>query len=376
MISLRRARDARVTNIRAEGDGSTHRISADVDGDLLWFESDDTELSAAPEAFGSALLLASIHHGRHLVIDAPVSGAWLKNIERLFPIWRDWWGYEGVLPTVASMIDDVSAAIPAKALMFSGGVDSFYSILKGEQHDFLISGHGLDIPLSDASRMARLRYSLMKVSDAVGAQPIVIRTNFREHPAAGRGPLWERIHGGVLAAYGHLLRERVGQLTISSSYGIKTPVPWGSSWMTDPFFSSDRVRIAQYGYEVRREEKIPEIANDPLVQAHLRVCWENRNDSSNCSQCGKCLMTMVSLAEAGVLGEFSGVFDSEDALINRLNATTFLWKHTRPMERAAKRGKLDPRLADAAGRLVKRSRNPRRLREFATRLTYLVDRYV
>jgi hypothetical protein len=146
--------------------------------------------------------------------------------------------------------------------------------------------------------------------------------------------------------------------------------------MTDPFFSSDRVRIAQYGHEVRREEKIPAIAGHSLVREHLRVCWENRNDSGNCSRCGKCLMTMVSLAEAGVLSEFSGVFDGEEALINRLNAMTYLWKHNNPMDRAVKRGRLDPRLADAAGRLVKRSQNARRLREFATRLTYLVDRYV
>ena len=86
-------------------------------------------------------------------------------------------------------------------------------------------------------------------------------------------------------------------------------------------------------------------------------------------------MTMVSLAEAGVLSEFSGVFDDEEALIDRLNSMTFLWKHNNPMDRAVKRGRLDPRLADAARRLVKRSRNARHLREFATRVTYLVDRY-
>ena len=90
--------------------------------------------------------------------------------------------------------------------------------------------------------------------------------------------------------------------------------------MTVPFFSSDSMRVSAFGEEVRREEKVPAIAHDPLVRKHLRVCWKNRDGLVNCSRCGKCLMTMVSLAEAGVLNEFA-VFDDEEALITRLNET-------------------------------------------------------
>ena len=85
-------------------------------------------------------------------------------------------------------------------------------------------------------------------------------------------------------------------------------------------------------------------------------------------------MTMLSLSEARALDKFE-VFDHTESLIARLNATRFIWKYTNPMDRAARRGLLEPRLADAAARLVKRSRAPRTLREFATRLTYLIDRY-
>jgi hypothetical protein len=222
--------------------------------------------------------------------------------------------------------------------------------------------------------MEVLRKSLHAVSHSIGARSVVIRTNFREHPVAGRGPLWERSHGGVLAAIGHVINEHAGQLSVSSSYGMKNPVPWGSSFMTDPFFSSDRMRINTFGMDVRREEKVPAIAHDPLVRKHLRVCWRNREGLVNCSRCGKCLMTMVSLAEAGVLNDFEA-FDDEEALIERLNQKRFLWKHNNPMHRAVQRGKLNPRVADAAMRLVKRSRQARRLREFATRLSYMIDRY-
>ena len=374
MIGSRSGRETRVTNIRSERVGSAHRVSADVDGIPLWFESEDLNLAAAPEAFGSALLLVSLHHRRKLVIDAPVSATWLENIQKLFPIWRDWWGYKPIMPDLVARTDSLAAPREAKALLFSGGVDSFYSVLNAPRHDFLVSIHGFDIPLTDRARMEVLRASLNEVSKSIGARSIVIRTNFREHPVAGRGPLWERSHGGVLAAFGHVLREHAGQLSVSSSYGMKNPLPWGSSFMTDPFFSSDKMRVSPFGEDVRREQKIPAIAHDPLVRKHLRVCWKNRDGLVNCSRCGKCLVTMVSLAEAGVLNEFA-VFDDEEALISRLNETRFLWKHNNPMHRAVQRGKLNPRLADAALRLVKRSQQARRLREFATRLTYVIDRY-
>jgi hypothetical protein len=375
MIGFGRNRQTRVTNIRAERSGSTNRVAADVDGVPLWFESDDTELRASPEAFGSALLLVSLHHGRTLVIDAPVSGSWLDNISRLLTVWREWWGYSALMPQVGSRNDSQADRSPGSALLFSGGIDSFYSVITGRRHDFLVSVHGFDIPLRDSVRMTGLRNSLAAVAGFFDLEPLVIRTNFREHPVAGRGRLWERAHGGVLAAIGHVLSNRAGQLTVNSSYGLINPRPWGSSYMTDSYFSSERMRIEQYGMDKRREEKFAVIGYHPLVQKHLRVCWENRSPSGNCSRCGKCLMTMVTLAKEGVLDQFSDVFDGQEELIERLNAMPFLWGHTNPMDRASRSGRLDPRLAEAARKLVRRSLPARRLRRIATRLTYLLDRY-
>ena len=145
--------------------------------------------------------------------------------------------------------------------------------------------------------------------------------------------------------------------------------------MTDSYYSSRTMHIEQYGAEKRREEKFPLIAYHPLLRKHLRVCWENRSPSGNCSRCGKCLMTMVTLAKEGVLDQFSEVFDGQEELIQRLDAMPILWKHTNPMDRASRSGHLDPRLAEAAQRLVKRSQHVRRLREMAARFIFLLDRY-
>src|SRR5438874_3430892 len=148
VIGSRSGRETRVTNIREERVGSAHRVSADVDGIPLWFESEDVNLAAAPEAFGSALLLVSLHHRRKLVIDAPVSATWVENIQNLFPIWRDWWGYKPIMPDLVTRTDSSAKPRDAKALLFSGGVDSFYSVLNASRHDFFVSIHGFYIPLA------------------------------------------------------------------------------------------------------------------------------------------------------------------------------------------------------------------------------------
>ena len=51
----------RIANLRSlttSAGGS--RVEADVDGEPLWFASDDTVLVATPEAFASAVLIASV----------------------------------------------------------------------------------------------------------------------------------------------------------------------------------------------------------------------------------------------------------------------------------------------------------------------------
>ena len=57
----------KVSNIRSTPGAQEHyRIEADVDGEILWFASDDIELTASPEAFASALLVPAAYHGELL----------------------------------------------------------------------------------------------------------------------------------------------------------------------------------------------------------------------------------------------------------------------------------------------------------------------
>jgi hypothetical protein len=54
------------------------------------------------------------------------------------------------------------------------------------------------------------------------------------------------------------------------------------------------------------------------VQRYLRVCWENRSSSLNCSRCEKCIRNEVVLAGLGALESFQ-VFDDPQTLAERVD---------------------------------------------------------
>ena len=359
---------------RVERRNGCTRITALVNEEPLWFESADIELSPSPEAFASALLLVSQHRGQRLVIKAPVDDIWKKGIERVVAKWSEWWDYEPLLPVADVDTPRAPREASKRALSFSGGVDSFFSLLTAPKPDFLVTVHGFDIPLADTRRMAALERSLLAVADKEGARPIIIRTNLREHPANGKRYLWERSHGGALAAIGLLLSSSIAQYFISSTYSLARDRPWGSSVNTDPFFSSTDLEIVHFGTEPR-EEKILGILSHPLARSHLRVCWENRKPEGNCSRCAKCLLVMLHLSEYGVLDEFD-VFEGGMELAQRLDAVSYSSTHIAVMERAVKRGRLAPDVSAATTRLIERSLAADKWYDRRKSISYWAARYV
>jgi hypothetical protein len=364
-------RATHVGEIRSEQRGGEYRVTAVIDGEPLWFASEDIDLSPEPEAFASALLLPSLHRNRPLVVDSPVSTMWADNAAKLTEIWSAWWGYR-TDPTNLERRADNSSREPRTALAFTAGVDSFYSLLQGRKPEMLMSVHGFDVPLADTYRMSRFEASTRTIASELGVESLIVRTNLREHPSLGPRRLWERAHGGSIAAVGHLLSARAGNFTISSTYSSSSR-PWGSTGDTDPLFSSDRVMIGQFGGDHARDGKIKLIADNPLVQNHLRVCWENRAKAGNCSRCGKCLAAMLMLAELHLLDEFK-VFDGMKVLPSRLDELPYLKNNINIAQRIVNRGQLPPDVDSAVRRLLSRSRRAARIRSYRDRVRDVILR--
>jgi hypothetical protein len=233
-------------------------------------------------------------------------------------------------------------------------VDSFHALSTGQKPDLLVAVQGFDIDLDDEFRMMAFASSVEAVAAEMGVRWTVVRTNLRKHRAAGKPWLWERAHGGALAAVGHVLADRIGRLGIAATYSQGNQHAWGSTIATDPLFSSDRVAIEHVGARDHREQKIRILSDNVLAQKHLRVCWANLSRSGNCSRCGKCLATMLLLAELGALDNFP-VFTSTRSLPAALDALPYLKTQINIIDRLVKRATLPTSISQAAGRLVVRS---------------------
>jgi hypothetical protein len=352
--------ETRVSDLRVEQVAGKMRVCALVDGERLWYTCNGTELTNAPEAFGSWLLMPTLHNRRRLMIEAPVSETWRRNMATLSGLWAKWWDYRPI-EIHAETRKDGKPAASDYALAFSCGVDSFHALFTGQKPDLLVAVQGFDISLDDEFRMMAFASSVETVAKETGTGWITVRTNLRKHRSAGRPWLWERSHGGALASVAHVLGDRIGRFGIASTYSQRNQHAWGSTMDTDPLFSSDRVEVEHVGANDHREIKIRILSDNPLAQHHLRVCWANLSRSGNCSRCGKCLATMLLLAELGALDKFS-VFTGMSSLPQALDALPYLKTQINIIDRLVNRGTLPSKVADAARRLVTRSRRMARFR--------------
>lgn len=334
---------------------STVRVAANVAGEPLWFESDDVPLEPVSEAFGSAILFAAATHGAELNYESSPCPVWTRNSRQALEVARQWWGY----PVPARHSDPlppptITPEHKPGLLCFTGGVDSFHSLLRGG-HEIrtLVFVQGYDVPLADLQRARECDRSVRTVAAACGVRAATLRTNLRVHRATHRTD-WAHIHGGALAAVGHLLSREADQLLISASYPFALDHPWGSHWRLDPWWSSAHMTIRHVGAERWRAQKLEEIADEPLVHQHLRVCWEHRGPASNCGRCEKCLRTMLILASIGKLEAFR-VFPPTARLAAALDDLPRIRSDLHPVYRGFLDRDLDPAASMAVERLLDRS---------------------
>jgi hypothetical protein len=315
-----------VSAIRSSDQGGVSRVSAVVDGSEVWFESADVPLRPSSEAFVSAFLIPAAIQERRLVVAQPVATDFAANLPRVLGVIEGWWKYANLLPKIDTTAPppprpaagEGASVRPGAALCFSGGVDSFFSLFAaGRAVDVLVFVHGFDVKHDDVERAAAIYEHLEGLAREVGIRSVVIRTNLRTHPSF-RATRWIRTYGGALAAIGHLLSDEWGTLLVSSSYSFSDPRPSGSHWELDPLWSGAGLVVDHVGAESSRTDKLAALKDHPLVQRYLRVCWENRSSSLNCSRCEKCIRNEVVLAALGALESFQ-VFDDPRTLVERID---------------------------------------------------------
>lgn len=348
-------------------------VRAEIDGSPVEVHCTDLPLLASPEAWCTAFALPAARAGAVLAVDEPVDARWLAGARRNATEAATWWG-GGPLHLEASRARrrrrtgtragheqrDRDLAGAATALCFTGGVDSFHTLLADvTRPTHLLFVIGFDVDLDDAERARSVEAAVRDTADRCGLGAVIVRTDLRHHPRFA-ALSWEHTHGAALAAVGLLLAPGVRTLVIPPSYAAHRLVPWGSHPELDPRWSvPGRLEVQHADATGTRSDRVRAIAQHPLVHEHLRVCWQNVDRALNCGRCEKCVRTMAMLAAAGSLDRCRTLPDRRhligaiDGLAPLAPGTAVMWDDLRSASAASH--ELSPEEESAIDRLLARS---------------------
>jgi hypothetical protein len=300
-----------VTNLRAEAGELSFTARVGESEGRLWFRGETVPAVPAADPALATILMPAMTRGGDLRIDdvLPLSARLLRNQAEWQAVQRSWskqWPFglpplQEVEVRAASRPAEVSAQ-GRVATFFSGGVDSWAALLDNPDVTDLVFARGLDLvpgwpqheTLGDEVE-ARLR----EAADELGLPLHVVDTNVRSFS----DPLlrWETYAPSVLGAIALLFAPLFERVLIATDLEHDRQIPLGASRLVDHLWSTEGLEVADWGGRVSRTERLAQIADHPLVQGTLRVCWENRDGAYNCGRCGKCLLTMIPLEATGAL---------------------------------------------------------------------------
>ena len=273
-------------------------------------------LTEGADPFLAATLLPSMALGERLLIEADVSPRLLSAVERIQALYAEWFHYTRIVPVTVGVRTPTDSA-GAIGCFFSGGVDSFYSLLKrkslydGGAGDIthLIFIHGCDIGLHQRSLYRKVLGHIQTIAESAQKELLTVSTNLKQF---GREFVsYVHYSGAILAAIGLACGGLFREVMIPSSFAQEQLHPWGSHPLLDPLWSTESTAVVHDGCEISRLRKTTEwICASDLALRHLRVCWKNRHGRYNCGECEKCLRTMIALYQANALarcGTFAGL---------------------------------------------------------------------
>lgn len=281
-----------------------------------WFDFPEhtaPQLSTAGTPWLACLLPLAVARREPLRIALPVDPVLLRGARELMRVWRSWYPDVVEIDVEASgcSMADVERGV-RDAAFFSGGVDSFFTILRhlesstgsagareGTRIDDIITVIGFDVPLSARAAAERLRSRYGALAVDLGLDFIDVETNLRATRWIEAS--WEYLaHGPALAAVALFLEPRFRRVHIAATGGYRDLHAWASHPLTDPLLSTSRTAIVHDGAAWSRTDKTRLLVDNEHAMRNLRVCWRSESDR-NCGRCNKCYRTMLILELLGSL---------------------------------------------------------------------------
>lgn len=295
--------------LRAFPDGAEVEIDVGGAAHRVRYELPGPPPPTAADALLAACLLPAMREGATLRIDEPVSPRLLQAIPTIQEIFVNWQQRFPIYSRYARTSVEAPARVPRSrvaertAAFFTGGVDSFYTVLRHrEEIDSLLLVHGFDFSLENGEKERRIMAGVRAAAHALGKPLVEVRTDLRSFTDGYAH--WEAYHGAALASVALLLSSNFAKVYLPATLTYSHLIPLGSHPLLDPLWSTEELQLVHDGCEASRLEKLALISKETAARTWLRVCWENRNGRYNCGSCEKCLRTMVAMKALGLLDLF------------------------------------------------------------------------
>lgn len=315
----------RVQNIRIHSKEGGSELSADVSVEKprperyhIWFRGPEGCFGQAPagDVFFTAFWIFAMFLQEEFVLEGEVSRDLLDaGYGKVEPVLLRWHRHD-LKPARATGLTVVDAAAPRSpgvGCLFSGGVDSSYSIIKNlDSITHLVFVHGFELDWRRTDLADRALDGLRRTAGLIDRPLLVLRTNLQEplihlvmrSGELGRarpGFLADHYFGTMLVTFNLCLRGILGRAIIPASWSYEHMEPHGSHPLIDPAWTTPTMEIVLDGCEADRIGKLRLIMERrPEMLRELRVCVLPPDQGKvNCGRCSKCLRTMLEMRVAG-----------------------------------------------------------------------------
>ncbi len=265
-----------------------------------------------------ALLPMAMEEGFNLHFSQPIDPQVAANAERVSRIWEMWIPsrYRCVKVSGQGVWSRSVAVRRQQVQLFSGGIDSTYSILQNRESNpggFVATV--CEVDRTEDDNFARLVDKTEPLVKALGYNRILIRTNVQREPTA-------LTHAFTLAGSLFLLGDLFEQGTLAANSTYAEGMlwfPWGSNRVTNAYFAGSDFSVRTVGAEARRTEKIASIVAAGIDPRWLSFCRKRGTIPENCGRCGKCSrMKAMFLAATDSIPEIFIDNSFDEALVKRM----------------------------------------------------------
>jgi hypothetical protein len=327
-----------IRDLRESTSCDFHEVSADVDGDRVFFRSPPQfQLERRGEPFLGIALFDAMKRNVDIRIEdsIPISERLSKILPDLQTIYSCWYSALRKIKICAST-SPVKDVFERVACFYSAGVDSSHTLYCNiTEITHLIMLSRFEVAADNTPESWRKLVEKQSVfAQTIGKELIPIETNAKQWTDQ-RKIWWSFAQGLILSSMVPLLKSR--RVYIGSSHTYKELFPWGSHPLTDPMWSTELTEIIHDGAGYRRSEKMRDLCNNQKILDNLKVCWRSEHD--NCGECSKCIRTMTALYLLGVsskalpkldnLAKLKRFRTSEESGVTFLKDTMILAKNVR-----------------------------------------------